>query len=553
VSGRGFFAFAFVALGSLSLFACNLVSKTITTGGEQRMSRVAAPASAQGPHVIIFALDGATPADLMAAVHSGKAPNIAALLGSDRGDGLFEHGYAAPEALSLLPSSTIPDWASTFTGSVPAWDGIPGDEWFVRETATFYAPVPVSTTDLTDNTKVVTDDLVGKQLMAPTLYEQLGVRSYVSMLSIHRGATYYTTVGPNSLADLFEQLIKGTLTGNDPEKSLSAALDRDSTAKLIQTIDEHGIPDLQVVYYPGIDIFTHAAPDPLNSQIRYLERVTDGSVGQVLDEYRKQGRLDKTYVIFISDHAHIPTIDENKNRLGTDDEHSPFAAIAKAGFRVRRASLILGDAQKDYQAVFAYQGFMAYVYLANRSTCPNDGDRCDWSKPPRFHEDVIPALKALYRSNRYAQPEPSLKGKVDLIFSRKPMPSNDKALPFEVFDGKQLVAIDDYLRENRRPELAELAERMRWLSAGPYGNRAGDILLLPKACPNLPIDQRYYFAQMTHYSWHGSACEQDSHIPFILTQENGSGDKMKSIMSRFGGASPSERQLTPLVRSIFHE
>jgi hypothetical protein len=447
------------------------------------MSRVAAPASAQGPHVIIFALDGATPADLMAAVHSGQAPNIAALLGSDRGDGLFEHGYAAPEALSLLPSSTIPDWASIFTGSVPAWDGIPGDEWFVRETATFYAPVPVSTSDLTDNTKVVTDDLVGKQLMAPTLYEQLGVRSYVSMLSIHRGATYYTTVGPNSLADLFEHLIKGTLTGNDPEKSLSAALDRDSTAKLIQTIDEHGIPDLQVVYYPGIDIFTHAALDPPNSQIRYLERVTDGSVGQVVDEYRKLGRLDKTYVIFISDHAHIPTIDENKNRLGTDDEHSPFAAIAKAGFRVRRASSILSDTHKDYQAVFAYQGLMAYVYLANRSTCPNDGDRCDWSKPPRFHEDVMPVLKAFYRSNRHGQPEPSLKGKIDLIFSRKPMPSNDKALPFEVFDGKQLVATDDYLSEHRRPELVELAKRMSWLSAGPYGNRAGDILLLPKRTP----------------------------------------------------------------------
>lgn len=101
------------------------------------MSPVVAPATPHGLHVIIFALDGATPADLMQAVGSGKAPNIAAILGKDKGNGLFEHAYAASEALSVLPSSTIADWTSVFTGSVPASDGIPGDERFVRETASF--------------------------------------------------------------------------------------------------------------------------------------------------------------------------------------------------------------------------------------------------------------------------------------------------------------------------------------------------------------------------------------------------------------------------------
>jgi hypothetical protein len=156
---------------------------------------------------------------------------------------------------------------------------VTGDEWFIRETATFYAPVPVSMTDVTDNTKLVTDDLVGKELKVPTLYEQLGVRTYVSMLSVHRGATYFSTVGPNSLSDLFEHLVRGTMKGRDPERSLSATLDRASVAKVNEVIEEHGIPDLQVVYLPGIDIFTHAAEEPVNSQVRYLEHVTDGAVG----------------------------------------------------------------------------------------------------------------------------------------------------------------------------------------------------------------------------------------------------------------------------------
>jgi len=496
-------------------------------------------------------MDGATPEQLTEAIRSGKAPRIAALLGGDQGDGRFEHAYAAPHALSILPSSTIADWTAVFTGNVPAWNGVPGDEWFVRETGRFYAPVPVSVTDLTDNTKVMTDDLVGKAVKVPTLYELLGVESNVSMLSVHRGATYYSTVAPAALADLLGSLIKGTLSGEDARESVSATLDRDSTKKLIAVIEEHGVPDLQVVYFPGIDVFTHASKNPLASQTRYLSEITDGLVGEVLDEYQRKEALEETYVIFISDHGHIPTLNDKRHELGTDEEGSPFEAIARAHFRVRKASLLRPDADKDYQAVLAYQGFMAYIYLANRSTCPDQGDVCEWKKPPLFKEAVLPVLRSLYRSNRLGRPVAKLKGTIDLIFSRPPSGYDKDALPYEVFDGHSLVPIRDYLRSHRRPELVDLEQRMQWLSAGPYGNRAGDILLLPKACTNLPIEDRYFFAGITHYSWHGSACEGDGHILFILAQHNGSGERMRSIMSKFGGASPSERQMTPLVQSLF--
>ena len=545
------------AFAMLFLVSCNLaktsgfVTHTIETGGEERETKVAVPASPSGPRMIIFALDGAVPAGMMDDIKNLQMPHVKELLGNDQGDGLFEHAYAAPHALSVLPSSTIADWSSIFTGSVPAWDGIPGDEWFDRETATFFAPVPVSMTDIADNTKLVTDDLIGHELEVPTLYERLRLRSYVSMLSVHRGATFYTTVGPDSLSDLFSHLVRGALEGRDPERSLSGTLDRASVDELIKAIEEHGIPDLQVVYFPGIDIFTHAAEDPLNSQKRYLAHVTDGAIGKVLDEYNRHNALDNTYVIFIADHSHIPTLNDEKHRLGPDDDDSPFKAVAKAGFRVRKASLIVGGADKDFQAVLAYQGSMANIYLADRTTCPKDDDKCDWKKPPRFEEDVIPVLKSLYRSNRRGRPIAALKGKLDLIFSRQPTPAGTNALPFEIFDGQELVPIDEYLSEHPRPDLLELSERMRWLGAGPYGNRAGDIVLLPKACMNVPIQNRYYFAGMTHYSWHGSACEQDGHMPFILAQAKGSGEKMRSIMDKFGGATPSEREMTPLVVSIF--
>jgi hypothetical protein len=539
-------------IGALTLLesACALVSQTLETGGEKQF-KPAVPPSPVATHVLIFAMDGATPAQFMEAVHSGHAPNIATLLGKDEGNGVFEHAYAAPHALSVLPSSTIADWASIFTGSTPAYDGIPGDEWFERETMQFYAPVPVSVSEAADNAKVVTGDLVGRQLKVPTLFEDLHRTSFVALLSIHRGATIYTMVAPGSFPDLVEHLIKGELKGDDPEKSLSASLDRDSTEKVLDAFKEHGIPDLQVVYLPGIDIFTHAAPDRLAGQTRYLEHVTDGCVGRVLDEYRREGAMDHTYVIFISDHAHIPTLNDQRHELGTDDEHSPFEAVHRAGFRVRRASLFIPQTDDDYQAVLAYQGFMAYIYLADRSTCPHDDDRCSWKKPPRFEEDVIPVVKSFYRSNTIGRPVAKLKGTLDLIFARPGVPAGQNALPYMVFDGENLVPIHEYLRAHPRPDLVNLEQRMNWLSAGPYGNRAGDILLLPRACMNVPIESRYYFAGMTHYTWHGSACEQDGHIPFILAKPNETGEEMRTIMSDFGGDSPSERELTPLVRGLF--
>lgn len=545
--------------GSFLLFlvlssSCVLVTQTIKTGGEQKLAANPPPLPPKdGAHVIVFALDGAVPAQLMNVIREGRAPHISALLGKDRGDGLFEHGYEAPHALSVLPSSTIADWTSIFTGKAPAYNGITGDEWFERETMQFYAPVPVSTTDIADDTKTVEDDLVGRQIQGPTLYEKLGARSYVSLLSVHRGATYYTTVSPGSFGEMITHLIKGALNGYNPEKSLSAAIDRASADKVVETINQHGVPDLQVVYFPGIDIFTHTTEDPLNAQERYLQYVTDPAVGKVLDEYKRQGITRNLYVIFISDHAHIPTINEERNEVGVG-AGTPFVALKKAGFRVRRPALSLPDGDDDFQAVFAYQGFMAYAYLANRSTCIHDGDRCDWKQPPRFEEDVIPALRALYRSNKFGKPVAGLKGRIDLIFSRIPVGPGETALPYEVFDGRYLVPIHEYLKKHPRPDLVDLETRMRWLSAGPYGNRAGDILLLAPACLNVPIEKRYYFADIDHFTWHGSACEQDSHIPFILARNDGSGERMRDMITGLSShGTISERQLTPLVGILLSE
>ncbi len=537
---------------ALILAGCTLITRVWRHGGEEQLTTAPPPELPSGPHVIIFALDGGGHDQLMQAIRTGNAPFIAALMGKQESpDGLFAHAYSAPNVESILPSSTVAAWSTTFTGDPPAYNGVPGDEWFVRETRQFYAPVPVTIVDTADFTKMVSDDLVGKALKVPTLYQLIGMRSYVSLQMVHRGATLFTTVDPSAFTGMAVDLIKGKLAGEDAEKSVAGSLDLASVKKLTEAIDEHGLPNLQVVYFPGLDIYTHEAEHPLESQIGYYKHVIDPAVGQVLELYRQKHVLDQTYVLFIADHGHTPVMKDDRHAIGTGND-SPFGLLKIMGFRVRKPLLTLNDL-KDYQAVIASQGFMEYIYLADRSTCEKDGQQCRWGQPPRFRQDVLPVLRALYRTNRWGKPLPQLKGTIDLIFSRVPAHPGSDAPPFEIFDGHRLVPIRDYLYEHPRPDLIDLEQRMKWLGAGPYGNRAGDIILLARTGAQAPIAQRYYFASESHYTWHGSADWLDGNIPLILARQASSGDELRRMVERSEGTPPSELDVTPLVRSLFVE
>ena len=191
----------------LALTSCSSI-KLFLNGGEKQVKRVPRP-PAPGPYVLIFAFDGAGYDQLMAAINSGKAPAMAGMLGKDEGGGLYEHAYSAPNAVSILPSTTVAAWSAIFTGAPPAQNGVPGNEWFVREDMKFFAPVPVSVEEMDDNRAMVTDNLVGHQLKVPTLFQQAGVKSSVSMNMVYRGADYFTILDPTSMVQLFTEFVAG--------------------------------------------------------------------------------------------------------------------------------------------------------------------------------------------------------------------------------------------------------------------------------------------------------------------------------------------------------
>ena len=538
------FPFTLAAL----IAACGPLGKLIVHRGTEQLKPVVAAPPPQGPHVLIFALDGVGYDQFTEATRPGASPNVDALLGKPVGDnGVFEHGYSIPNAVSVLPSTTIDAWTATFTGAPPAFNGITGNEWFQRETATFYAPAPAPLPKLRGQTvEVYSEDLVGKQIKVPTLFEKVKGTSFVSLNGVYRGANSFTSVDVWSFGTLATSYLESEI-GDDTEdeQKAYAKLDLDSIPLIINAIEKNGVPNVQVVYFPGIDLYTHIAKNALPDQVDYFKTVINPSIGQVIEEYRKQGALDSTFIIFISDHGHTPVLKDEKHALGANPTGRAAHVLTRLGFRMR--PLEVEPNANDYTATLAYQGAIAYVHLANRAICPS-GQKCDWSKPPRYKQDVMAVARAFYQANKTGSRSHGLKGALDPVFARKPRPTGTDALPYQIFEGHKLVPIEQYLKAHPRPDFIQLERRMRWLSAGPWGNHAGDVLLLSKSGLNRPIEDRYYFSR-PYNSWHGSPSMQDSHITFAIANPKSWGAALKEVIAQIGDREPSQLDLTPWCSS----
>ncbi|HEU5207897.1 MAG TPA: alkaline phosphatase family protein, partial [Longimicrobiales bacterium] len=505
----------------------------VASGGELQLRDPIRPPRG-GPRVLVFALDGVGEDELLSSIEAGRSPAIRALLGApdDRaaaGPGVagpagdpaatrhvFPRGYAVPGALSILPSTTLAAWSAVFTGHPAGMTGVPGNEWFVRDAMRLYAPAPVSVEGTADALASYTDDLLGSVLVPRTVYELADVRSYVSLSQFHRGADLLVVPAADALDDLVGAVARG-ITEDDESVPQEAYRELDLTAvdNLVEAMGDHGPADLQVVYLPGIDLYTHISADPIDTQRAYIAAVVDSAVSRVIEAYRNAGAMDDTFVLFVSDHGHTPVLADDPHALGVGEQDEPTAVLEQAGFRVRAPELELDEDERNYQAVVAYQGAFAYVYLADRSTCSAEDDVCDWNRPPRLAEDVLPVVSAFDAANRTGAGVPALQGSLDLILARDGRSTGGGAAPFRVWNGEGLVDMSAWLAANPRPDLLDFERRMSALATGPHGDRAGDVLLIAKSGAERPIEERFYFSSV-YRSWHGSATEQDSRISLLL-------------------------------------
>jgi predicted AlkP superfamily pyrophosphatase or phosphodiesterase len=512
-------------------------------GGEQRLRESPRPIRG-APRVLLIALDGVSEDQLRGALDDGDMPALARLLGERQGD-TFAHAYLAPSVPAAFPAETSVGWATVFTGAPPAVTGVTGNEWFDRNERAVFAPVPLSVGTVEQTLQIWSDDLFGEVIDAPTLYEQADVRAHVSMAFVHRGADLLTPPDLDDLSDIVDGLFDRLFGGPN---ELYEELDQDTYEGFARGVDRYGLPDLQVAYFPGVDLVAHHSGRA--EQRRYMRDEIDPFVGRILERYRNLDALDDTYVVIVSDHGHVETLPDDRNSLGGDDDaDEPAALFDSLGYRLRPAE-VGEDDEGDYDLVMVYNEAAASVYIADRSTCREAGDDCDWSRPPRLDEDVLPLARALHTAahdttNRIG----GLGGAIDLILARASDPTGQTRPPFEVFDGIHLIPVADYLAANPRPDLVRFAERLEWLVDGPHSHRAGDMLLLARSGDERPIEERFYFGS-PRVSGHGGASAGESSIAFLLAHTASTGAALRQRMERAVGTSPTQRDATPLVLNL---
>lgn len=515
-------------------------------GGEEQLRPQMRPVRG-GERVLVIALDGVGDGALRAALAAGRLPALSERLGPETGEHTHAHGYAAPHVLTTLPSTTMAAWATVVTGAPPAETGVPGNEWFDRTERRFHAPAPVSVTGSTHVLQSFTEGWLGRQVQTATLFERANVRSHVSLLPIHRGADLLTTPSGLDLFQILSIIPEGIFSRHGFTGEAYIEMDEESVGEILDGFEDHGIPDLQIAYFPGVDLIAHASTPPLEVQQNHLETVIAPGLAQILDAYARAGVLEDTWIIVVADHGHTPVQHDDEHALGTDPETDPPAVLTEVGFRVRPPQLTVNT--DDYSAVLAYQGAFAYVYLADRSTCPEAGDRCDWSAPPRFEEDVLPVANAFLTSSRHGRPVAALEGKLELVLARRPVPVGETPEPFSVLDGGELVPIRRWLAAHPRPDWLRFEERMRDLAVGPHGHLAGDVLLVSRLSPTDPIETRSYFSGPYH-SWHGSPTALDSEVPLLVIRPGGDGEAVRRRVERVLGDDRSTERFVPLVLDL---
>lgn len=512
------------------------------------------PAEPHAPSALLIGLDG-VPRDLLyASLRSGELPETASLLGGED----LSHAHLDDTVLSVLPSSTLAAWATIFTGVPPGEHGVAGNEYFVREQRRLAAPAPVSLTTLEPVIATYAADYANELLGVPTIYERLRAvdptfSAWVCASQFHRGADRLLLAETDTVTDALAELMA---PGDDDERALAAYAEVDSeiVETLITALDESPPPRLLTLYLPGPDHFAHGSVHgPRDALVRYLREVIDPLMGQLRRSLEAHHALAERSVVIVSDHGHTAVMHDEAHALSNHAEDDPPAVVTGAGFRLRPFELEVAD-DHDFDTVLAYGGAMAYAYVADRSSCPSPGTRCDWGLPPRYEEDVVPLAEAFFLANAEGRYAPSMRDTLDLILVREPQPVSADAAPFSVYlGGGRTEPLAEHLTAHPRASYVATASRLDDLATGPRGHRAGDLLLLARNGDEATEATRYYFAAL-YRSWHGSPSRADSEVPLVVAHPGRSRGELQTLVHRILGDEPRQADVARVIYALLgHE
>ena len=546
-----------------ALVGCAAPAKVaeLVVRGDDRLLRKrtkGTPADSPGhPAILLLAFDGVDRPLLYDMLRKGELPMLSELLAGHHGT--FPHTFFDESFLSTLPSSTMAAWSTALTGVGPAHHGVTGNEFFIREERRMGAPAPASFSDAAPTLAIYTSGYLNALLKVPSVYERMrekepNILIWVAVHHIFSGADRLLVAKPTVMAHAFEHLVEETsakiVQKDKPSRSFYEKLDKDVVDVVTGALEKGPVPDVLTVYLSGTDLYAHVAEEgPDVARRAYLREVVEPAIADLTTHLRNRDALKDRYVVVTSDHGHTPVKYDEEHALSTKNDDDPPALAKKAGFRVRPFKLDVSD-KEDFDAVFAYGGATAFIYVADRSTCPKAKDLCEWKRPPRYEEDVLPMAEAFFKNNEDGSLAPGMKGTLDLVLTRRPKPFAEVDAPFEVYVGAgKTVPVEDYLQKHPHPTYVAVQSRLRDLAVGPHGERAGDVLLLAHNGDRSAPEDRYYFASL-YRSWHGSPSRQDSEIPLIVAHPGHSSTELRAHTEHVLGNAPYQQKITDLLLDL---
>lgn len=539
----------------LAIWLPNLVELFVVGESRELEHEQHRPAAIRSHSKILFiGMDGVGRDLLYEELREGRLPELAALLGGQAADGEFPHAHLDETLLSTLPSTTMAAWATTMTGVAPAEHGVTGNEFFIRESRTLAAPAPVTLSDSSPTLRIYTDGYANSLVLRQTVWERLrqaqpGIVIWSSMLPYYAGADRLLMAKRAVLATTFEAFLASATDGHSSMRDVYAELDEEAIETVVEELGS-STPDVLAMYLPGIDLYAHHAEQGPDAARRgYLREVIDPELAELHQRLASEDAHENRWIVVTSDHGHTDVVHDDAHALSTEGDDEPPHVLRQAGFRVRPFQLELDD-DADFQSVLAYQGAIAFVYLADRSTCPAPGQACDWSRPPRYEEDVLVAASAFFAASHRGAGVPALRDTLHLVLARRPKPVAETDEPFEVYTGDgSLMNVEEYMSLHPEPRYVELPSRLSELAVGPHGERAGDVLLLAHNGDRDRRAERYYFAP-PYRSWHGSPSRRDSEIPLILARPGRSQRELAAIARAALGAAPRQQRVTDLLLAL---
>ncbi len=338
----------------------------------------------QQPKVFVVILDALKRNTLMDSLDS--LPNFKEIIKGRKND--YPYIYFE-NVLVSIPSSSKPANTTLLTGMYPNTHGVPSTIWFNRKDQKVKTLNSISQRGIINMLRQTKTDTIfdyarrsGKTTMAVVTPVAKGVdsRDWIQG-SIHLWSQAFCL----NLLQNFNPIPDGAHldrgTTNGLLKGYMYSFTDGLEGKLRSTGD---IPDLTVVHFVGMDIFTHY---PRRFMIEnnwsineiqkwYLKKILDPELGKIKTFLQRNQLLDNTIFCFVADHGQtqIKThIDEKSFEKGVADR---FKVMGRP-YSLNKAELIImpGASTK-------------VLYVKNRLNT-------DWMMPPRLIEDVKPVVDTL--------------------------------------------------------------------------------------------------------------------------------------------------------------